>query len=177
MSSQSCHFAYMSHTCLYISKSMSLCLCLCVRVSLCLCVPVSLCPCVPVSLCSCVSASLCLCVSVSLCLYVYVSVSPYHTTTLSRCHSVSAPPCPCDAYTYKCTYVHVSALPQPRFGIAELLVPGEASFYSDSDDGWWSDKASVAHCNALTLMHLPFHLLHVKIDLFRSWLDLEYVQG
>jgi len=130
MSSQWCHSACMSHTCLYISKSMSLCLCLCV--------PVSLCLCVPVSLCLCVSVSLCLCLSLAL-----------SHLTLSRCHSVSAPPCPCDAYTYKCTYEHVSALPQPRFGIAELLVPGEASFYSDSDDGWWREKENMAHCNAL----------------------------
>ena len=55
--------------------SLCLCVCLCVSVSLCLCVclsaSVSLCLCVSVSLC----LSLCLCVSVSLCLCVSASVS------------------------------------------------------------------------------------------------------
>ena len=53
--------------CVCVCVSLSVCLCVCVSVCLCVCVPVCLCVCVSVCLCVCVSVCLCVCVSVRLC--------------------------------------------------------------------------------------------------------------
>jgi hypothetical protein len=59
-------------TCPHMGGRVSICVSLCVSVSLCVCASVHLCVCVSVCLCVCVSVCLCVCVSVCLCVCVSV---------------------------------------------------------------------------------------------------------